>query len=300
MFSKIQIRFKALFHCIINSIILFPYKNSLIVDAWVNMEYGRVSHNNWGDDINVYFIEAITKKKVIIKNCSLFHRVFQSKSFICIGSIIGKYEDKNSIVWGSGAISSDTKIKSKRCQINSVRGPLTRQLLLDQGIECPPVYGDPALLISKFYKPKNTHRYKYGFVLHNVDADNQIVQQFLRTTNDEATVISLSIYRNWTDVVDQICSCDVIFSSSLHGLIIADSYSIPNVWISLSNAIIGGKFKYLDYFKSVNRQDSDPVMIRCHEDLLSLLSNQPKITCHIDYDSIINSCPFDICAQYYQ
>ena len=37
-------------------------------------------------------------------------------------------------------------------------------------------------------------------------------------------VIDLSNYRHWHDIIDQICSCQAILSSSLHGLIIAEAY----------------------------------------------------------------------------
>ena len=46
----------------------------------------------------------------------------------------------------------------------------------------------------------------------------------------------------------QINSCKFILSSSLHGLIFADSYNIPNHKIIISDKIIGGDYKYKDYY----------------------------------------------------
>ena len=66
-------------------------------------------------------------------------------------------------------------------------------------------------------------------------------------------------YDSWKSVIDQICSCESIASSSLHGLIISDAYHVPNTRILLSTLIEGGDFKYLDYFASVHREDTIPL-----------------------------------------
>jgi pyruvyltransferase len=53
--------------------------------------------------------------------------------------------------------------------------------------------------------------------------------------------------------VKQIHECEYILSSSLHGIIIADSYGIPAYHIELSDKIIGGQWKFKDYYESVKR-----------------------------------------------
>ena len=46
----------------------------------------------------------------------------------------------------------------------------------------------------------------------------------------------------------KIAECETVISSSLHGLIAADSFGIPNLQMVLSNNIVGGLFKYNDYY----------------------------------------------------
>ena len=47
---------------------------------------------------------------------------------------------------------------------------------------------------------------------------------------DGCHVISMINYDKWTDVIDDICSCEYILSNSLHGLIVADAYGVKNLF----------------------------------------------------------------------
>lgn len=49
----------------------------------------------------------------------------------------------------------ETSICKKKnvLDIRSVRGPVTRNILMDLGYDVPSVYGDPAILLPLFYNP---------------------------------------------------------------------------------------------------------------------------------------------------
>ncbi len=62
------------------------------------------------------------------------------------------------------------------------------------------------------------------------------------------------------DVLTQIASAELVLSSSLHGLIAADSFGIPCVWI----AFLGGQpdsptHKFLDYASTRGRNFNAPI-----------------------------------------
>ena len=60
--------------------------------------------------------------------------------------------------------------------------------------------------------------------------------------------------------VDELVSCEMIFSSSLHGLIIADAYNIPNRRVIFGNKLIGGDFKFNDYEESKKAIDLEELI----------------------------------------
>ena len=294
-------------NAVVNSAFYIPrmFEKHIVVNAWVKVRRGKLVHQNWGDDICVYLVELLTGKKVIVRNCSLLHMILPLKNYILIGSVAGFYENRHTIMWGTGLISPQgrpkkgavaprNRVKNNR-HICSVRGMKTRELLLGKGLDCPAVFGDPALLLSKIYNPRIEKRYKMGIVPHYVDLNNEAVKDFL-ANHPETLLIDLTRYDKWTDVIDKILSCEVIVSSSLHGLIVSDSYGIPNIWVSLSNRIVGGTFKFLDYFSSVNREEKLPYLVRQEEDLEKIyaIAGYSSFNAVVDFDSIMNSCPLPI------
>jgi len=61
--------------------------------------------------------------------------------------------------------------------------------------------------------------------------------------------------------IDQLKECEMIISSSLHGLIAADAYGIPNHRVKISKLLLGGDFKYLDHYSSVKREHYEPLQL---------------------------------------
>ena len=266
--------------------------NKLFVFSWMKFKGTKMLHNNWGDDINKYFIESISKLKVKNIPRSILYRLFPVQGYTCIGSVLEMYPAKNFEVWGSGIMVKNKKLISIPKKIHSVRGPLTRQSLLNQGSECPEVYGDPALLISRYYRKYVDRKYSCGIIPHYCDENNPILQDFCRR-HPEYLLIKMRDYDDWHDIPDQIMQCSRIISSSLHGLIMADSYGVPNAWIQLSETRYGGNFKYHDYFMSVGRVIDEPFYIKSIDDIERIIiQDDMTIAKCIDYRSIFEACPF--------
>ena len=266
--------------------------NKLFVYSYIPRKGLGYGHGNWGDDINIGMLEEISDLKVLVVNESPLYRLLVRRAYCCIGSILGFFKGKGIIVWGSGFMTRNSRMKQKPGKVYSVRGPLTREKLLEQGIDCPEVYGDPALLISRYYRPKADKKYRYGIIPHNEDAGNALMNAL--EGRDDVCIIRLGGYSHWHDIPDAVCSCEKIVSSSLHGLIVADSYGIPNAWVRFSDKVPGGDFKFLDYFQSVGRDIREPISAFTAKDLDAVLSSEAAFgfAKDIDYESIFESCPF--------
>ena len=62
--------------------------------------------------------------------------------------------------------------------------------------------------------------------------------------------VVLDINKEPTELIYEIAACKNIISSAMHGLIAADSLEIPNIRMVLSDKIVGGDYKYNDYYSA--------------------------------------------------
>lgn len=273
--------------------------NPVLINAFVFYDGKNVKHENWGDDINYFFLKEISKKPIeMFGRLSLAFRL-NLKNYLVIGSTIDMLCRKNTEVWGAGIIDGTKPLRCKPRKVYAVRGLLTRKVLLQQGVDCPEVYGDPALLVSKYYQPKVKKIYKYGFIAHvsNLDKVRHLLLDGKPIMDrEDVLIIDLSKYEKWTDIPDQICSCENIISSSLHGLIIAESYKIPNVWIEFGAPLIGGHFKFHDFFTSIGCDRKNPVFVKNNiiemSEILECLNEWQAG--YLDLMPLLKSCPFNI------
>ncbi len=249
------------------------------IENGINIRWSGPHKPNWGDELNKTLVKLISgKDPIYVEDPETHHH-------LCTGSIL-RWAHKNTTVWGSGFISSRDKIHEQP-DIRAVRGPLSREKVLKLGFDCPKVYGDPALLYPRFYKPQTKKKYKFGIIPHYIDQGHPWLERY---KNSHSVKIINIMDPTINTFVDEINECEVILSSSLHGLICADSYGIPSYWIELSKNVIGGGFKFIDYFKSVNRSDKNPIIIQEGSKISFMKFHNYRIS--IDLDLLYNECPF--------
>jgi len=239
---------------------------------------------NFGDVINPLLVQELSGKKIYWVSPERY----KYNHLLSIGSVLSR-ATRNSIVWGSGFISEHSVCKEKPQKVYAVRGPLSRELLLKQGIECPKVYGDPALLLPLLYKSQNNKKYKIGLIAHYADKNHPVVKKLI--TNEGVHFIDVQS-KNPLDFIDQINSCDKVISSSLHGLIVADAYGIPSLWVEFSDKVIGNGFKFYDYFLSVGRQKEKPIRIVKGTTIKEIESKNFNLEIKADINSLLAAAPF--------
>lgn len=218
--------------------------NKIYVYWWALHERGAV--DNYGDILAPFLAEKLSGKKVV-KVSHPMHRWYKwlIKHYVTVGSIICA-ASKNSIVWGSGIIKANENVRAAK--FVAVRGPRTRNRLLELGYEVPEVYGDPALLLPRFIPNLAEKKYDLGIIPHYVDYDS-VVAQF--RSNSKVKVINL-MTADIVKTTQEILACKQIISSSLHGVIVSHAYEIPALWVKFSNKLAGDNVKFYDYFESLD------------------------------------------------
>ncbi len=207
-------------------------------------------NSNWGDAVNPWIFEKLTNKKVV--SSKQIYNFRNRPKFYGIGSILNS-DLKNSIVWGSGFIKPPSKITGIPVKILAVRGELSGKILDENGIKHEGVYGDPALLMPEIYNPVMKKKYKLGIIPHYTELTE--ISLLSKFDNSIRIISPIVKNHNYLDIIDQIKECENILSSSLHGLILADAYSIPSLRLKFRDKIIGGDFKFEDYYSGVNIQN---------------------------------------------
>lgn len=260
----------------IRDLYLYVFRHAIVLNGYVDDHTWRgIRHRNWGDDLNYYLLRELTGRPVISYHNFKLAKWLHLKNYMCIGTMMDADNTVNeqTIIWGSGVSGLERSFVHPH-KILSVRGPKTKEFCDRYQVRCPEVYGDPALLLPLVYQPnvsgKDTKKYRLGIIPHVVDQQHPVIPEIQEKYSDEILIIDLAHYERWTDVIDQICSCEMILSSSLHGIIVSDAYQVPNSWITLSGEAIIGHFKFLDYFSSVQRNVEDWVKITKCEELFSI------------------------------
>lgn len=242
---------------------------------------------NYGDLLSPWLLGLITGLPVRFADRRESHVVM-------IGSIVSAARS-SSMVWGTGSYGTERRgVFNPDATYHAVRGPLTRSRLLNVGIDCPRIYGDPALLLPFFYQPDVEKKYDVGVVVRHTE------DKWRRASAPPGVRIIDLRTRDVEGTTRAILECRSIVSSSLHGLIVADAYGIPNAWLDSDSGgggsrPFGGEFKFYDYFASVNKlrhaqsldltegcPDADTLMSQLHFD------DTP-----IDFDPIplLDRCP---------
>lgn len=264
----------------------------IFIKAWVETDHGVLRHRNWGDELNEHILKYLTKKRAAFLTSCRLERFLHIKRYMLIGSILTMHDLSQTVVWGSGIANDNAvdKISGIPDKICAVRGPRTRKALIKKGIECPEVYGDPALLMPRFYQPVIQKHYSMGIIPHHGDVEEDDVKRLI--SDPRVKLIKVQGYDKWTDFIDEICSCDFVISSSLHGLIIAEAYGVASQWVEFGAYIDGWEFKFYDFFESIGKADESPMQVNGATTYEMLLDRKRDWRSgNIDLDKLMAACP---------
>ncbi len=225
---------------------------------------------NFGDDICPLLVGAITGREVQ-------HARVSGCDYAGIGSILEMIAERRLRrlrrlrfspirVWGSGCLTTGDQISSFLLHPIALRGSLT-QARLGNRHDVP--LGDPGLLFDRLYRPKLDKKYKWGLVMHYSDEDNPIARSMLENT---PSIVSIPVAAPPMETLRLIGECEYIASSSLHGLIAADCYGIPNIRLRVGPHLDHSESKFHDYASAIGRPDLSAYQAPEHGNLNALLN----------------------------
>ncbi len=186
---------------------------------------------------------------------------------IGVGSLVDQVpHHARGTLWGSGLIW-DQPIELPFVNTLAVRGEFTLDSLGSPAVKA---LGDPAILMNHHF-PEQGKRWRVGLIPHYTHGQHAETQRLADLLPANSTVID--VLRPASRVVRQIAACDVIVTSSLHGLILADSYDVPAVQFTIADhELKGGDFKFDDYqsvIQPLSRRRVDSTELRGTADLFS-------------------------------
>jgi hypothetical protein len=197
---------------------------------------------NFGDALSPWLVSELSGREVV-------HASPNAADLVAVGSILQRVKhhwwNRRVHIWGSGFIAAQHPVSAHH-HYHAVRGAGTQALVRGAGITA---LGDPGLLVDRLLPgyAAITKRYAIGVVPHYKDRGDPALQAYLARVPHSVVIDILS---EPMDFLRQLAACEFVLSSSLHGLIVADAFRIPNAWIVLSGAVRGDRFKFHDYYSA--------------------------------------------------
>lgn len=222
-------------------------ENSTIPLSWAATTR-KVPFANLGDALSPILVSALSGLPCV-------HRSFDSKTerLACVGTIGHGF--KNGIVhfWGTGLDAKKNPVdRTLKCyrrppntifNVHALRGPYTASILRNQNIDVPEVYGDPVWFLPSIVKSQEDKKYELGVIVHIseltelTDTANTLehllrykVPKYLDSSIKIISTITKPTFDDLEKKIQEITSCKRIASTSLHGLVIAETYKIPCVY----------------------------------------------------------------------
>lgn len=209
---------------------------------------------NFGDQLGLEIARRIYGGHLSALNLEryVYPRLQLRPGMFGLGSVL-EFARSGDVVWGTGIKYPDRALQGdcSSMDIRAVRGPLTRDCLMAKSdVHCPKLFGDPGMLTARLFPEFEPNPVcPIGIIPHYLD--RPVTESMTEAMNPD---------QGWRKVVEFIIGCELVISSSLHGLIVAESFGIPARWWhspELPSFQTEGNFKFNDYYASTDRSLDD-------------------------------------------
>ncbi|QBG46592.1 polysaccharide pyruvyl transferase family protein [Verrucomicrobia bacterium S94] len=215
--------------------------------------YWSRSKPNFGDCLSPIICEMEA-------GCRMVYAKKNRCDLVAVGSLLDRFHEhvfhRKIHVWGTGFIEEQASRKA-RFHYHALRGKSSASLLKGCDVQ---IFGDPGLLADRIWpelkvRPK---KYRVGVIPHYEDRSLPRLKEFVNAIPGAKVI---DVFDEVRGVLRMIAECEFIYSSSLHGLIVADAFGVPNAWVKLSDRVRGDDFKFIDYYSAFGweREQVNPV-----------------------------------------
>lgn len=252
--------------------------NDLVTCRPIRLKY-FLAVPNVGDRASPEIVSAVSGQPTV-----RFTRI-HDPHLLAVGSLMAMATPQSRI-WGTGVMHPDFGTGSPLTEnIYALRGKLTHTALRNAGIEVPDVpLGDPGYLMPTLagIGKSDVPRYRLGVVPHLVDRGNQSLKRLL----SEADVADLDVHNDPDHFLRTMAECEAVISTSLHGLVFAEALQIPNLWVTVSDGILGGAFKFNDWFSTTAAPQSKACPVTVNDTVDNLISRAELHDSTIDVEAL--------------
>ncbi|WP_395677173.1 polysaccharide pyruvyl transferase family protein [Inquilinus sp.] len=174
-----------------------------------------------------------------------------------VGTIGHSLKQGEVVVWGTGSSRwrnpsapaeervAVAPLPGTRLHIAATRGPVSRRILGGENAFGPAVYGDPVWLLPRFHPAPKRKKWKLGVIIHLADLQDRSFEvrpkaEHIRYQIPAELAGDVRLIHTVTPIgldgmrarLDEILECERIVSTSLHGMVFAESYGIPCLYFS--------------------------------------------------------------------
>lgn len=211
------------------------------------------SHINLGDALSPVMVALLSSLPVVHAG----HNA-RGARMAAVGTIGHMLQNGDVTVWGTGvsrycnphAVARVERVPfapypGTRYRVTATRGPVSRALFNEENAVGPAVFGDPVWLLPQFYRPPIEKKWDLGVIVHlselnDKELDTFVRREFVRYHIPDEFRDSVHIIQTRTAIsaeamrarLDEILACRRIVSTSLHGMVFAESYGIPCLYFA--------------------------------------------------------------------
>lgn len=222
---------------------------------------------NFGDRLSRDVVARLSGRQVVWsepETCDLF-AVGSLMNFVRRSHSLPRKDGVKPLIWGTGMIGAVRRDFVGNVRFAAVRGPLTAALLELKDLPM----GDPGLLVPDLMDAPIARTDRIGIVLHHSQKPGADLIAAMQA--DPRLMLIDVTNEDHLSVIAAIGGCAHVFSSSLHGLIVADAFGVPNTWLNVDGIHASAAFKFHDYALSVGRLLNRPLPMKAVAEAVAAL-----------------------------